>query len=88
VLCEQNPVHVVFVVNRFVTFTFCGIMAAMLVVCRPQRQNAGLVDGVLVDEYGKPVVDASIRAYPADRGFTFAHGSGTDVKGTFTSGIT
>jgi hypothetical protein len=26
VLCEQNPVHVVFVVNRFVTFTFCGIM--------------------------------------------------------------
>jgi hypothetical protein len=46
------------------------------------------VDGVLVDEYGKPVVDASIRAYPADRGFTFAHGSGADVKGTFTSGIT
>ena len=37
-----------------------------------------------MDEYGKPVVDASIRAYPANRGFTFAHGSGTDVKGTFT----
>jgi hypothetical protein len=37
-------------------------MAAMLVVCRPQRKNAGLAEGVLVDRYCKPVVDASSKS--------------------------
>jgi hypothetical protein len=41
---------------------------------------------VLVDEQGKPVGEASVKAYRADKGFSYAPGSETDVKGEFSIG--
>ena len=76
----------ILIVNRFVAGIVCGVLTgALLVSSSPlwgsPRKRQGHVEGILVDERGKPVGNARVIAYPADRGFTYAQNSG-DPKST------
>ena len=70
-------------VSRLSTFTFCAV-ATLFLLSGKSGKNDGVIEGVLVDEHGEPVAEASIIAYPVDRGFTHTPGSGTDSKGAFS----
>lgn len=74
-----------FVMRQFVPLILWSITAIPVFGGTPLH-SAGLIEGMLTDEHGNPVANASIRAYPADRGFTYVAGAGTDAKGAFSIG--